>query len=79
MPLAKPATGRGNCGVLRFARSDERSAWDALVAAHHHLGLRSLFGKSLRYVATIEGRWLALLGWQAAALKCAARDGPDAH
>jgi hypothetical protein len=34
-----------------------------------------LFGKTLRYVATIEGHWLALLGWQAAALKCAARDG----
>ena len=60
---------------VRPIRPDERGAWDALVAAHHYLGLRSLFGKTLRYVATIEGRWLALLGWQAAALKCAARDG----
>lgn len=52
----------------------ERDAWDGLVAAHHYLGLRSLFGKTLRYVATIDGHWLALLGWQAAALKCASRD-----
>jgi len=60
---------------VRPIRPDERGAWDTLVAAHHYLGLRSLFGKTLRYVATIDGRWLALLGWQAAALKCAARDG----
>jgi hypothetical protein len=52
----------------------ERGTWDALVQAHHYLGLRSLFGKTLRYVATLDGCWLALLGWQAAALKCAARD-----
>ena len=59
---------------VRPIRPDERGAWDALVAAPHYLGLRSLFGKTLRYVATVEGHWLALLGWQAAALKCAARD-----
>ena len=59
---------------VRPIRPEERGAWDALVAAHHYLGLRSLFGNTLRYVATVEGRWLALLGWQAAALKCAARD-----
>jgi hypothetical protein len=53
---------------------EERGEWDALVAAHHYLGLRSLFGKTLRYVAALDGRWLALLGWQPAALKCAARD-----
>jgi hypothetical protein len=59
---------------VRPIRPEERGAWDALVAAHQYLGLRSLFGKTLRYVATVEGRWLALLGWQGAALKCAARD-----
>ena len=45
-----------------------------MVEEHHYLGLRSLFGKTLRSLAAIEGRWLALLGWQAAALKCAPRD-----
>jgi hypothetical protein len=52
----------------------ERGVWDALVDAHHYLGLRSLVGETLRYVATVDAHWLALLGWQAAALKCAARD-----
>ena len=60
---------------VRPIEPEERPRWDALVDRHHYLGLRSLFGKTLRYVAVAEGQWLALLGWQAAALKCAARDG----
>jgi hypothetical protein len=59
---------------VRPIRPEERERWDALVDEHHYLGLRSLFGKTLRYVAVADERWLALLGWQAAALKCAARD-----
>jgi hypothetical protein len=59
---------------VRPIRPEERAAWDALVEEHHYLGLRSLFGRTLRYVAAVDGRWLALLGWQAAALKCAPRD-----
>jgi hypothetical protein len=53
---------------------EERGRWDALMRSHHYLGLRSLFGNSLRYVAVLEGEWLALLGWQVAALKCRPRD-----
>jgi hypothetical protein len=53
---------------------EERRQWDALVDQHRYLGLRSLFGKTLRYVAVADERWLALLGWRTAALKCAARD-----
>jgi hypothetical protein len=41
---------------------------------HHYLGFDGMVGESLRYVAEAGGRWLALLGWQAAALKCRARD-----
>jgi hypothetical protein len=59
---------------VRPIRPEERSRWDAAVNQHHYLGLRSLFGKTLRYVAVAGERWLALLGWQAAALKCSARD-----
>lgn len=64
-PLRAPHSRRG-------ARALGRLALDQ----HHYLGLRSSFCKTLRYVAVavaVEG-WLALLGWQAAALKCAARD-----
>ncbi|MGH8651289.1 MAG: Druantia anti-phage system protein DruA [Gammaproteobacteria bacterium] len=52
----------------------ERVRWDALMRAHHYLGVQVLVGHSLRYVAVGGDEWLALLGWQAAALKCTARD-----
>jgi predicted transposase YbfD/YdcC len=59
---------------IRLIRPDERERWDNLVRQHHYLGLRSLVGESLRYVAQYQGHWLALLGWSAPALKCRPRD-----
>lgn len=59
---------------VRLIRPEERAKWDALMRAHHYLGLTALVGRSLRYVAHIDERWLALLGWASAALKCASRD-----
>ena len=35
---------------------------------------QGLFGQGLRHVATLGATWMALLGWQAAALKRTARD-----
>ncbi len=52
----------------------ERQRWDTLIRQYHYLGLNSMVGKTLRYVAVFEDCWLALLGWQAAALKCKPRD-----
>lgn len=37
--------------------------WNALMRAQHYLGVRNMYG-----------RWLALLGWHTAALRCAARE-----
>jgi hypothetical protein len=54
--------------------ADERARWDTLMRAHHYLGFKALVGKALRYVAVYRGQWLALLGWQAAALKCRVRE-----
>jgi len=59
---------------VRLMVPEERPVWDALMREHHYLGLNALVGRSLRYVAQYEGRWLALLGWASAALKCAPRD-----
>jgi hypothetical protein len=53
---------------------NERTLWDKLMRRHHYLGLRSLVGESIRYVAVFQQQWLALLGWSAAALKCKVRD-----
>ena len=53
---------------------EERERWNALMQAHHYRGFRTLAGRTLRYVATIDDHWVALLGWQAAALHSRARD-----
>lgn len=59
---------------VRLVTASERSVWNGLMKRHHYLGFHSLIGQSLRYVAVYRDRWLALLGWGAAALKCKARD-----
>ncbi|HQT95976.1 MAG TPA: ISAs1 family transposase [Thermoanaerobaculaceae bacterium] len=60
--------------TVRPVRQEEVPRWRSLMRNHHYLGLRSLVGETLYYVAEVEGRWVALLGWGAAALKVAARD-----
>ena len=60
--------------VRPVLRVEERRRWDALVAEHHYLPFRGLFGKALRHVAVFEGQWLALLGWHAGAFKVGVRD-----
>jgi hypothetical protein len=60
--------------AVRLVRPDEIARWDALMEAHHYLGLRKLVGESLRYVAEMAGNWLALMGWTTAAFKCGPRD-----
>ena len=59
---------------VRPIRADERRRWDALMDEHHYLGFRQFAGRGLRHVAEWRGRWLALLGWQSGAFKCAPRD-----
>ena len=54
--------------------AQEHRRWDRLVANHHYLSFQGLFGQALRHVATLGATWIALLGWQAAALKLTARD-----
>ena len=59
---------------VRLAHPDERRRWDDLMARHHYLGFRQFAGRGLRHVAVWRGHWLALLGWQSGAFKCAPRD-----
>ena len=40
----------------------------------HYLGSVGLVGKSLRYVAELDGEWAALIGWCGAAFKCGPRE-----
>jgi len=53
----------------------EQSQWNDLVKKHHYLGLRAIVGEAMRYVAILDGQWVALIGFGAAALKSRHRDG----
>ena len=60
--------------AIRLANAEETHRWDRIMAERHALGFGGLFGQGLRYVAEADGEWVALAGWQAAALKLAPRD-----
>jgi len=60
--------------AVRPIQAQEEGEWDRLMAAHHYLGFQKLVGETLKYVAELEGRWVALLGWGSAAFKCGPRD-----
>ncbi len=68
VPDLRAVAVRPTCGA------QEHRLWDRLVGAHHYLGFGGLFGKGLRPVARLGPAWVALVGWQAAALKLTARD-----
>lgn len=52
----------------------EEQTFKTLMQAHHYLGALPKIGNTLWYVATMDGQWIALLSFSAAALKCSARD-----
>jgi len=60
--------------VIRLVAPEECVCWDALMARHHYLGFRCFPGRGLRYVAAWDEQWLALAGWQVAAVKLDDRD-----
>jgi Druantia protein DruA/DDE_Tnp_1-associated/Transposase DDE domain len=60
--------------TIRLATREEVPLWDSLMKEYHYLGLNRMPGESLRYLASAEGTWLALIGWSSAALKCSVRD-----
>jgi hypothetical protein len=60
--------------MVRLIEPHERARWDQEVSQHHYLQNAKMVGEQLRYVAEYQGRWLALLGWSAAAYHIGARD-----
>jgi len=60
--------------VVRPIFKDELERWKSYIKEHHYLGYKWIAGKSLRYVATLGGEWVALSAWGSAALKCSVRD-----
>lgn len=48
--------------------------YNSLVQQHHYLGYRQIVGNHLKYIAFIDGRPVACLGWGSAAWKVKSRD-----
>lgn len=59
---------------VRPVLKEEVSLWNRYMNEFHYLGLKWLSGKSLRYVAFLEGNWAALLGWCSPSKNCGSRD-----
>jgi len=47
--------------------ADVRARYGQLMEKHHYLKNDAMVGEQIRYVAEVDGEWLALLGWSAAA------------
>jgi Domain of unknown function (DUF4338)/DDE_Tnp_1-associated len=58
----------------RLVEREEAELYQKLMQAHHYLGAARKIGRTLWYVVTHLGEWVALLSFSAAALKTAARD-----
>lgn len=59
--------------VIPIVAADERQRWDELMKTWHYLRSARMVGEQLRYAAVVDGEWVALLGWSAAALKSGPR------
>lgn len=60
--------------VVRPIRAEELVGWRAHMERFHYLGDAALVGESLRYVAQLDGKTVALLSWGAASLRNKPRD-----
>lgn len=71
MPQSSPLL---NMVRVRIADSlTDRTHWDEIIAQEHYLHSARMIGEQLRYVAEVDGSWIALLGWSAATLSSASR------
>ena len=60
--------------IVDIVVPEEQARFRSLMQAHHYLGALPKIGETLWYVAHLNGTWLALAVFSAAALKCRARD-----
>jgi len=60
--------------AVRPITGDERAAFGQRLIQDHYLHSATLVGEQLRYVAEYQGRWVALLTWNAAAFNLQERE-----
>jgi hypothetical protein len=60
--------------TVRLVREEERGEFDFRLGRDHYLHSAHLAGQTLRYVAEVDGQWVALICFSAAALHVKARE-----
>ena len=60
--------------TVRLMGPEERERFDALLESEHYLHSARVGGPSLRYVAEVQGQWVALLVFSGAAPHTKARE-----
>jgi len=73
-PLTGTVNEFGSLTIKMVRRTPEEKSWDTLVDQYHYLGNSSIVGSYLKYLAYLDGRLVACLGWGSAAWKVADRD-----
>ncbi len=66
-PVEQEILGKIRLRLLDGDEPVERERYRELMVKHHYLKSDALVGEQLRYVAEVDGRWVALLSWSAAA------------
>jgi hypothetical protein len=59
---------------IRPLEAHERARFDQLICSQHYLKSAEVVGEQLRYVAEVQGQWVALLVWSAAAYRLKLRE-----
>jgi Domain of unknown function (DUF4338) len=72
--LPLPTTENARELVLEIVNRTTSALWNAYIDRYHYLGYTPLPGAQLRYFVKADDQILALLGFAAAAWKCAPRD-----
>jgi hypothetical protein len=72
--LPLPTTENARELVLETVNRTTSALWNAYIDQYHYLGYTPLPGAQLRYFVKVNDEILALLGFAAAAWKCAPRD-----
>jgi hypothetical protein len=60
--------------TVRPALVHEKDLWHDLMEQHHYLGFNGSAGESIRYIALLADKWVALLCWAAAAFQVGCRE-----
>jgi len=60
--------------TVRLIRDEEREVFDRAIEEHHYLHSARLAGQTMRYVAELDGQWIALICFSAASLHLKGRE-----